>query len=275
MVKTELFPHGKMLMCAPLHYDVLYEINPWMHKDTKPSSTASEQWNKLQQTICRLGMGVVYVEPAENLPDLVFTANAGLLIPNSFSWSTFVPSNFKYPQRQGEKEIFIDFFRRMAYNVDYIDSSIPFEGAGDALWAGNRLFCGYGFRTDLTAYTRGILPKFKIENHTLVELVDPKFYHLDTCFCPLNRFKAIFYPKAFSKSSIQEMEKVIDLYEVTEAEAMKFACNTVIIGNNAIIPYGCDDTALTLNDLGIVPHFVDMTEFIKAGGAAKCLTLKI
>ena len=148
------------------------------------------------------------------------------------------------------------------------------EQAGDALFEGKTLFAGYGIRTDKEAYGT-ICKVLEVDNLVLCQLVDDYFYHLDTCFCPLGNGHAIIYPKAFSSTSLERMSKEIELHEIPEKDAKKFACNAVVIDNQVIIPSGCDETRRILESLGMVVFDVDMDQFILAGGACKCLTIKI
>ena len=81
----------RYLMCPPAHFGVLYEINPWMHREvTVDVDRAQAQWDELVRTIRAAGAVVELLEPVEGLPDLVFTANAGVV-----NGSQFVPTRFR------------------------------------------------------------------------------------------------------------------------------------------------------------------------------------
>ena len=260
----------KFLLCKPTFYGVKYEINPWMDIEKSPSWTkARRQWNKLKTVISRCKAKIHYLNPSPTQPDMVFTANSGVLKNN-----IFVSSNFKHKERQGEKEHFKRWFKDSGYQVYEIHPEINFEGAGDALFEGETLFAGYGIRTDKEAYST-IYKSLEIENLVYCQLINDYFYHLDTCFCPLGNGHAIVYPKAFSSISLERMSKEIELHEVPEKDAKKFACNAVVIGNQVIISSGCNKTRKILEDLGMIVFDVDMDQFILAGGACKCLTIKI
>jgi N-dimethylarginine dimethylaminohydrolase len=157
---------------------------------------------------------------------------------------------------------------------------LSFEGAGDALFAGDKLFAAYGFRTEARVYN-DILKKFSDGNNNsdiqliLCELIDPHFYHIDTCFCPLDDKTAIWNPFAFREEARKRMENEIELLAVPKKEADYFACNSVVIGKNIITPSRCEETGKMLEKRGFEVHSVEMTEFLKAGGACKCLTLAL
>lgn len=264
-----LFPNGRWLMCSPVFFDVKYEINPWMSVQRAPhSARAIEQWRVLHHTVIRLGAWVEYVEPDAKCPDMVFTANAGLV-----RGKKVVLSNFRHKERQGEVPGYRSWFKANGFETFELTSG-TFEGEGDALFAGNKLFCGHGFRT-----AAGVFPEVAsllgVEKTIECELIDPRFYHLDTCFCPINERQALIFRGAFSERSLSAMESEIELLPVPEVDAVKFACNAVVLDKDIVVPAGCKETGKLLTSLGYTPHEVELSEFLKAGGAAKCLSLRL
>ena len=261
------------LVCPPKFYTISYEINPWMNLSVTPDvREAVRQWQVLYETFQKLGADIKSVEPLSYQPDMVFTANAGLV-----RGKNVVLSNFKFEERRGEEAAFRKWFDQNGFNVTLPSKS--FEGEGDALFADalsskDILVCGYGFRTDEEVFSE-VQAHLQVKETLLVELIDPRFYHLDTCFCPLGEGRAIYFPPAFSEESVARLKSKFRLFEVPEIDAVKFACNAVIMGENTVIPAGCEATEKILSDLGFKPHPVKLDEFIKAGGAAKCLVLKI
>lgn len=262
----------KILMCKPTFYDIEYEINPWMNKRIKADRLkASLQWNQLYDIIKKCGAEIELIEPQKKLPDMVFTANAGLVQDRKVLLSDFRP-----PERRGEKHYYKQWFIKAGYQL--LDQSVAsagcfFEGEGDALFSQNRLFAGYGIRSEKAYYTN--MDVFDIEQLIYCELIDPYFYHLDTCFCPLDGLRGLWWPAAFTTSSQAAMQEAMELFAIPEKEAKSFACNAVVIDKNVIIPSGCPVTADYLNDLGYDVFSCEMSEYIKAGGACKCLTLYI
>lgn len=261
----------KILVCDPSFYQINYEINPWMSIESKANNfIATQQWNRLVSKLESLNVEVVKMPPSNNLPDMVFTANAGVIIGNSV-----LISNFKHKERQGEERFFQDWFDNNGYRVIRLPKGISFEGAGDCLTdTDGFVFMGYGFRSDLEAYYDLIWDLFEGKSIRL-RLKDPYFYHLDTCFCPLNKNQILIYPGAFKKNDIIELRKRFELFCVPEEDAHKFACNAVVVGDNVIIPKGCNETKDILTQNYYIVHELDMSEFIKAGGACKCLTMVI
>lgn len=259
----------KFLMCQPDFYTISYEINPWMNKKhiTHPEHVKA-QWEKLYQTILHCGAEVSLIPPISGLPDMVFTANAGLLDKNCI-----YISHFKFQERQGEEQHFLQWFQKNGYTVVAPPPSAYFEGAGDALPIGNFLFAAYGFRSDKKYYE--IVFKNDLNRLLFCELRNPYFYHLDTCFCPLNNTMAIWYPDAFSSDSQERMQNKVNLIAVEENEAKRFACNAIVIEKQIILPDGCPQITKRLQAEGFTVYTCDMHEFLKAGGACKCLTMRI
>jgi N-dimethylarginine dimethylaminohydrolase len=149
-----------------------------------------------------------------------------------------------------------------------------FEGAGDALFCGDTLYAGYRMRSDAAGHQAiGQLLGVRV---LPVELIDARYYHLDTCFCPLAPETAIWYPPAFDHYGQRAIEEHVPrLIAVERAEAERFACNAVVIGCRVITNTGCDRLHTALAEAGYEPIATPLDEFTKAGGSAKCLTLRL
>lgn len=264
----------RILMCAPQHYDVDYVINPWMEGNIHRSSRdrAQEQWEGLHHLLKDHGT-VELVTPQSGWPDMVFTANAGLVLGD-----TVVLSRFFHPERQGEEPYFQQWFTEQGYTVHTLPKSLPFEGAGDALLdrAGEWLWAGYGFRSELDSHP--YLAKWLDVEVLSLRLIDRRFYHLDTCFCPLTNGDLLYYPPAFDAYSNHLIERRIPLEKriaVDEVDAVSFACNAVNIDQTVVLNSASDALKQTLTARGFTVTETPLTEFLKAGGAAKCLTLRV
>ncbi|RMG45155.1 MAG: amidinotransferase [Candidatus Dadabacteria bacterium] len=257
----------KFLMCPPDYFELAYCINPWMKPENKPlKELAEKQWQELYDTICKLGGEVSLLEPVEGLPDLVFTANGGLVKGNKC-----VIPRFAHKERQGEESVLRRWFESNGYEI-YYDPLHAFEGEGDALFAGSRLIGGTGPRTRRESYA-GIVKFLDVKELILCELITEHFYHLDTCFCPLDGGKALIYPQAFSSESFTDLENTLDLYTVSKEDAHSFCCNAIVIDKNVVMASGSPDTERTLVALGYNPVTVNLSEFQKSGGSAKCMAL--
>jgi lysine-ketoglutarate reductase/saccharopine dehydrogenase-like protein (TIGR00300 family) len=264
----------RFLLCAPDHYDVDYVINPWMEGNIHKSSRdrAVEQWQKLYHLIKEHAI-VDLVPPAKGWPDMVFTANAGLVLEN-----TVVLSRFFHKERQGEEPYFKEWFENNGFTVHELPKDLPFEGAGDALLdrEGRYLWAGYGFRSELDSHPF-IARWLDIEVLSL-RLVDERFYHLDTCFCPLTGGYLLYYPPAFDSYSNRLIEMRVPVEKrivVQEPDAVTFSCNAVNIGHKIIMNKASDQLKSDLQGAGFQVLETPLTEFLKAGGAAKCLTLRV
>lgn len=264
----------RYLMCAPDHYDVDYVINPWMEGNIHKSSQerAVEQWNQLY-SILQAHTTVDLVPPVQGWPDMVFTANAGLVLGQ-----TVVLSRFLHKERQGEEPFFKEWFLGQGFTVHELPKDLPFEGAGDALLDrdGRWLWAGYGFRTELDAHP--YLAKWLDIEVLSLRLIDERFYHLDTCFCPLSGGYLLYYPPAFDAYSNRLIELRVPeskLIAISEPDAVNFACNAVNIGQIVILNQASTSLKAKLTTAGFDVIETPLSEFLKAGGASKCLTLRV
>lgn len=206
---------------------------------------------------------------SSGVPDLVFTANAGLV------WRDRVYlSRFRHAARKPETPIDDAWLQATGFETHELPAGWDFEGAGDALFCGETLFAGYLIRSDVggeqwLARELGcrVIP---------LQLISDQYYHLDTCFCPLSPTEAIWYPPAFEEYGRAALrENIPMLIEVSAAEASRFACNAVVLGGHVVLNTGCPKLEQDLAALGFTPHATELGEFIKAGGSAKCLTLRL
>ena len=261
----------RLLMCPPEHFDVTYEINPWMRIANGPDPQISQrQWQALY-TILReeVGADVSLVPPQPGLPDMVFTANAGLT-----KGDLFLPSRFRPVERQGEVAFFIQWMLENGFHLKPLTEEVAgsFEGEGDALFYGDLLLAGYGQRSDETA-CRGVGNLLGIEVLPL-RLTDGRWYHLDTCLIPVSDHLLAYYPPAFDAAANAAIEalpgaKII----ITESDALRFGGNAVVMEEQVVMNTGCAALASALKGYGYTVHETDLSEFIKAGGSAKCLAL--
>jgi N-dimethylarginine dimethylaminohydrolase len=258
-------------MCPPDYYGIEYEINPWMSKSRQSDrQRARFQWMDLRQILeTRLALDVQLVSPIAGLPDMVFTANAGVV------WGRkFIASNFRHEVRRGEAPYFVEWFRSHGFDIVRLPGEYYFEGEGDLLRCGDVLFAGYHIRSDILAHQR-IAEIVEAEVLSL-ELADPWFYHLDTCFCPIGSERALYYPPAFDDYAREVLQsRIADLIAVEEAEAQRFACNAIVAGNAIVMNAGCPEVKEKLQSLGLTVYETPLDEFIKAGGSAKCMMLTV
>ncbi len=261
-------------MCPPDHYDVDYVINPWMEGNVHRSSRdrAVEQWHQLFHLIKEYAI-VDLVKPQPGVPDMVFTANAGLVLGDNV-----VLSRFYHKERQGEEPFFKQWFDEQGYRVYELPKDLPFEGAGDALFdrEGRWLWAGYGFRSELE--THPMIARWLDIEVLSLRLMDERFYHLDTCFCPLSDGYLLYYPGAFDAYSNRLIELRVPAEKriaIREEDAVNFACNAVNIDRLIILNKASDELKQRLSAVGFQLIETPLTEFMKAGGAAKCLTLRV
>jgi len=260
----------RILMCRPEFFGIEYEINPWMHVEvTVDHELAVRQWEALHRTYQERDVEVVLAEPVKGLPDMVFTANAGVL------WKRrAVLSNFHWPQRQGEEVHWRATLEKLDFEVCALPRDVSFEGAGDALFVGERLFCGHGFRTDREAHP--LVGELLGVDVVTLQLIDPRFYHLDTCFCPLDAQTAIFAPDALDHESADRVRELVPhAIEVPLDVAAGFACNAMPDGTTVISSIAALRLEPELRQAGLTTLGLEMSEFMKSGGGVRCLSLPL
>jgi N-dimethylarginine dimethylaminohydrolase len=264
----------KILMCPPDYFTVEYVINPWMagHESSLDIDLARKQWDALRATI-EEHADVVVLDPQPKLPDLVFTANAGVVYGNKAVASHFMPQERRPEERHNKK-----WFRENGFELLDLDEKIGFEGAGDCLFdrGGPWLWTGYGYRTEIEAHAE--IQKFFDVELVSIKLVDSRFYHIDTCFCPLTGGFLMYHPPAFDFDSRIAIESRIPPHKriiVDTMDAGNFACNAINIGDIVILNKASDPLKARLMLAGFKVREVELSEFLKAGGSAKCLSLKL
>jgi N-dimethylarginine dimethylaminohydrolase len=264
----------KILMCAPDYFGVHYVINPWMVDGLGKSDhgLAVQQWTHLQKELAAQA-DIVFVLPQPKLPDMVFTANAGIVLGK-----TVVVSRFQSHERHGEEVFFHDWFARNDFTIVDWPPTVHFEGAGDALFDRDQdlIWAAHGFRSD--AQAPALLERIFNRRTLALRLADARFYHLDTCFCPLEGGFVMYFPPAFDERSQQTIADHIPAEKriiIAEEDALKFACNAVELNTTIFMNGASDELQRRLSVLGFTVIITPLFEFMKAGGAAKCLTLKL
>jgi N-dimethylarginine dimethylaminohydrolase len=259
----------RYLMCPPEHFAVRYAINPWMEPD-KPTDAvkAMRQWAQLRQSYLDLGHEVRTIEPVSGLPDMVFAANGATVVAG-----TVLGARFLYPQRGGEADAYMDWFRDRGYPNVRVPVHVN-EGEGDILFTGRVLMAGYGFRTVQAAAAE--LASVFGRPVVSLRLVDPRFYHLDTALCVLDGDTAMYYPAAFDDAGRAAIaEQFTELIEAKDEDAEVLGLNAVSDGRHVVLPVQARGLAAQLSERGFTPVGVDMSELLKGGGGPKCCTLEL
>lgn len=255
-------------MTAPTHFAVEYAINPWMDTSTPvDADRAVEQWTQLRETYLRLGHTVDVVNAVAGLPDMVYAANGGLIVNG-----TAIVARFKYPQRESESVAYAEWMTANGFSPVYTKHIN--EGQGDLLVVGSMVLAGTGFRTDLGAHAEIAhltgLPVISLQ------LVDPRFYHLDTALTVLDDTTIAYYPPAFTDASRATLTQLFPTaIEVASSDAYVLGLNAVSDGKHVVHPAAATGFAEQLYHAGFDPIGVDLSELLKGGGSVKCCTLEV
>ncbi|MCG7595081.1 dimethylargininase [Mycobacterium sp. PSTR-4-N] len=258
----------RFVMVRPTHFTVDYVINPWMDLST-PVHTAHAiaQWEALRQAYLDLGHTVEEVHPLPGLSDMVYAANGGMVVNGRA-----VVARFAHPERAGEAPAHAAWLLDNGFVS--MQTRHTNEGQGDLLLVGSTILAGYGFRTDRRAHQ-------EIADHlqmplVSLELVDPRFYHLDTALAVLDDTTIAYYPPAFADHSLATLRQLYpQAIEVASADAYALGLNVVSDGLNVVMPAAAAGFAEQLRHHGFRPVGVDLSELLKGGGSVKCCTLEV
>ncbi|MFK7894862.1 MAG: arginine deiminase-related protein [Myxococcota bacterium] len=262
----------RILVCPPDYFDVNYVINPWMEgqQGRVDRCRAKAQWETLVEHYARAAQ-VEIVAAAPDCPDMCFTANAGLVAED-----LAVPARFRMPERSREEAPFKEYFANADFAVHPLQEEASFEGEGDALFAPGEsvLWAGYGVRSALETHP-ALGERFGVEVLSL-RLVDPRFYHLDTCFAPMPDGRVLYFPPAFDERSRRLIEERVPKdarIEVSEADACGFSCNVMRVDDRVFMNQASEELQRSLANWGYETVICPVDEFMRAGGGVKCLSL--
>jgi N-dimethylarginine dimethylaminohydrolase len=257
------------VMCRPEHFAVSYAINPWMDPRVPVDrDLAVAQWETLRATYLDLGHRVDLLDPQPGLPDMVFAANGATVVDG-----VVLGARFRHAERAAEAAAHLAWFRREGYS-HVVEPEFVNEGEGDLLTVGDVVLAGAGFRTDPRAHAeagrvlrREIVP---------LELVDPRFYHLDTAIAVLDARTVAWLPDAFSPASQAVLRgRFPDAVVASPADAAVLGLNAVSDGRHVVLPAAARDLAAAVAERGFSPVPVDLSELLKGGGGPKCCTLEV
>ena len=277
-------PRPRYLMCSPQHFAVTYSINPWMDPKAWAEhgaalhATAAQQWDGLHRALIRHGARVEVLESTLGLPDLVFTANAAVVLDGKA-----LLARFHHPERRREEPVYREGFHALKScgfinQVIEMPDGMVLEGAGDCLWDARRglFWMGTGFRSDKRAAAL-VDDTFGVPCIPL-ELADPSFYHLDTAFCPLPCSGVIYHPGAFTPDARAAIELRVapeDRIALTPADAAQFAANAVCFDRVVVMSSCSAALRETLERRGYTVVTTLLNAFQRSGGSACCLTLRL
>ncbi|MFF8911384.1 dimethylargininase [Streptomyces olivaceoviridis] len=260
----------RYLMCRPTYFDVSYAINVWMDPD-KPvdRDLAVLQWERLRALYLDLGHTVELIEPIPGLPDMVYAANGATVVDG-----LALGARFRNRERAAEGPAYLDWLRAHGDCVDILDPVHVNEGEGDFLVAGRWLLAGTGFRSSRQSHAEA--QEFLGRPVVSLELVDDRYYHLDTALAVLTDDLVMYNPAAFSPGSRAALERLFpDAVLADPADAEVFGLNAVSDGRHVVLPEGAVGLAAQLRERGFEPIAVDLSELLKGGGSVKCCTLEL
>jgi len=277
-------PAAALLMCEPAHFGVTYSINPWMdpaswaRDDRALTAAARREWSAYRRVLERLGAAIELIPAAPGLPDLVFTANAALVLDR-----TALLARFRHPERQAEESHVAAAFqallaRGIVDEVVALPDGVVLEGAGDCVWDATRqlFWMGHGPRSSLAA--RAAVTEIFGADVVALELADPRFYHMDTALAALPGGEVMYVPCAFTaagRAAIHERVPAAQRIELGDEDATRLAANTVAIGDTLVMSACSRRLRAALRERGYRVATTSLASFQRSGGSAFCLTLRL
>jgi len=259
----------RYLMCPPRFFDVSYSINPWMDRSVPVDRTrAMRQWEQLVETYAGLGHDVEIIESVPGAPDMVFSANSAVV-----DGGRVLTARFRHRERVPEQRPYRQWFARRGFREVRAGRAIC-EGEGDVTFVGSVALAGWGFRTTRSAHHE--LQEFFGRPVVSLRLCDPCFYHLDMALCALDDHTVAYFPAAFSPGSRRVLERLFpDAIRVRPPDAYALGLNAVSDGHHVVLPSTAAGMSDRVRARGFEPVPVEVSEFVKAGGAVKCCTLEL
>jgi N-dimethylarginine dimethylaminohydrolase len=276
-------PRARFLMCRPEHFAVSYAINPWMDpqswaRDRRAHAAAVREWEALHRKLIELGAAVEMVPPAPGLPDLVFTANAAVVLDRQA-----LLARFRHPERRREQPHFEAAFRSLMARglidaVRKLPDGLLLEGAGDCVWdeARKLFWLGYGPRSHAAA-RHAVAETFGQEVIAL-ELADARFYHMDTALVPLPGGEVMYLPEAFTAAALATIRDRVapeDRIEIGLDDGCRLAANAVCLANTLVLSDCSARLRAELEARGYGVVTTPLPSFLRSGGSAFCLTLRL
>ncbi len=269
------------LMTDPDCFDVCYQINPWMRPGAWSAASlpaAKLASAALKGALKAAGGRVETVEAVRGLPDLVFPANAAVVLDGQV-----LLARFRHPERQGEEAVFRTAFaglqrRGIVSDIHDLPDGVFQEGAGDAIWDADRSFFWVGHGPRSSRASVGVIERTFGRQVVPLELASDRFYHLDTCFCPLAGGFLLYYPPGFTAEALATIRALVPpelRIEASDREAAAFCVNAVNLGEQIIMAKAPSSLRRKLRARGFVLTEIDLDPFILSGGAAYCMTLRL
>jgi N-dimethylarginine dimethylaminohydrolase len=271
------------LMTDAAQYDVAYQINPWMRPEVwsaEPEAhrrAAVEGSKALRIALEDSGATVHTIAGVEGLPDLVFPANAGIVLDGKA-----LVARFRFAERRGEEPHFVKAFedlkgQGLLTKVVQIEGCFQ-EGAGDCIWDASRGLFWVGSGPRSTPNSVDIIAAYFGQKVVHLPLATEQFYHLDTCFCPLSGGEILYYPPALTKEALERLRELVPtelLIEATDEDAAAFCVNAVCLDRTVVMALPGQSLRTRLAERGYEVLGIDLAPFILSGGGAFCMTLRL
>ena len=273
---------------SPLNFRDLYDpislLNYLKGKYPKKFRLQS-QLSKLKKTLIKNDVKVHELDIVDT--NQIFARDLGFVIDDKFILSSILPD------RKVEVDGLSSILNNLK-NVIKLPKSAHIEG-GDVVVTKEHVFIGYynkkDYKNQITARTnkkaiRIIKQLVKNKEVFPIELIKSSIkpslnaLHLDCCFQPVSKNKAVICKEAFANKI--ELNFLIsyfgekNIFEVTLEEMSKLYCNFFSISENTVITDKKFERLINwFYDIGLNVEKLDFSEISKLGGLFRCCTLPL
>jgi N-dimethylarginine dimethylaminohydrolase len=265
-------PPVEMLLCDPAHFDVVYSINPRMDPSVPVNRPlALQHWADLRSLLQELSVRVQVIDGVVGLPDMVFAGDAGAVLGRRF-----IASSFRHPERAPEADAYRAWFTGHGYDVVRLPDGLVFEGLGDVVLMDGRALAAHGPRTDPAAidWLCRHVPELNVQG--TLELVDDRFFHIGIALAWLDARTLMYAPEAFSAESVLKIQSLAETaIALGDEDVSDFVINAIVLGHDLVVHRCSRRLRAVLTDRGFRVHESNVSEFVKSGGATRCMVLPL
>lgn len=282
-----------VLMSDAENFSVV-ELNPYSNEHYQPNvEKAQTEHAMVRRALIDAGVRVIDVSSIKGCQDSIYVANWGFVCGD-----TAIAAKLPHG-RTGEMAYSQVVFREVLGKQVVVPPMQRYSGQGDTLICGDRLFMGYGYRSNkgmqqIVKKTLRDTHQFEVVPVQSLPMLDTAtgqpvknkvsgwqdsyFYDADLFIGIVDEDTIAWCPDAMTDDSRERVAAIADLHkiEVSYAEAIgSYACNFISTGSTIITASGAPQLKHDLEQRGKTVVDLDLTEINKGGGSARCITLTV
>ena len=270
-------PVQKFLMSPPDYFDAHFMFNPWMkYSEAVDRKLAEHQWRALVANLEILGAEIEILEPFASSPAQVFTADGALQVKRG---------HFLVLRNDGargvlEHERFANWLRNAGYQTEQLPPKYRLDGGNIVQLIDGSYAVGLkpGAAGQGEKYLGRLLSLVAGKSLSQFQLIDRRYLHLDMALGRLGTSGYLLFEEGFQDGA--GVSKALEsagapVVPISSEDAERLACNGVTIGDTYVTSLISKALRGQIEAMGLNVAEVDVSEFHKAGGSVKCLTLPL